>query len=189
MGVSSVFSSEGWCYTPLCQRRIVGQSFAVREMDCFKNCQNLYQFRPRHVDRYPVPKTLLAPFHNIFHTWNSKPPLEPVLKENRAGDRGKKRKAQAKREGDCFLLVCGEALYFLNVIVCIQSLSLLRGGEKLRGCREFFFPLEWRGGKICAREGWWDDLLRQSKQDGFCSLKFDLTFDSTGLQRRKRLGA
>ena len=94
-----------------------------------------------------VPKTLLAPFHNIFHTWNSKPPLEPVLKENRAGERGKKRKAQAKREGDCFLLVCGEALYFLNVIVCIQSLSLLRGGEKLRGCREFFFPLEWRGGK------------------------------------------
>jgi hypothetical protein len=37
---------------------------------------------------------------------------------------------------------------FLNMIVCIQSLSLLRGGEKIRGCREFFSPMEWRGGKF-----------------------------------------
>ena len=42
-----------------------------------------------------VPRTLVVPFHNIFHTWNSKPPLEPVLvNKNSTGGRGKKRKAQ-----------------------------------------------------------------------------------------------
>ena len=40
-----------------------------------------------------IPKLLLVPFHNIFHTWNSKPSLEHVLQENRAGGRGRKRKA------------------------------------------------------------------------------------------------
>ena len=47
-----------------------------------------------------VPRTLLAPFHNIFHNWNSKPPLEPVLMhKNSAGGRGKKRKAQKTSKG------------------------------------------------------------------------------------------
>ena len=62
------------------------------------------------------------------------------------------------------------------------------GWREAQGMPGIFLSPGVAGGKICAREGWWDDLLRQSKQDGFCSLKFDLTFDSTGLQRRKRLG-
>ena len=49
-----------------------------------------------------IPKHLLLPFHNIFSKWNSKPSLEQVLVENRAGGRGKQRKAPKtfKREGE-----------------------------------------------------------------------------------------
>ena len=49
-----------------------------------------------------VPKPLLTPFHQIFLTWNSKPSLEQVLSENRAGGRGKsaKLKRSQKREGE-----------------------------------------------------------------------------------------
>ena len=41
-----------------------------------------------------IPKKLLTPFHNIFHSWNSKPSLELTLVKSRAGGRGQRRKAQ-----------------------------------------------------------------------------------------------
>ena len=95
-----------------------------------------------------VPKTLLAPFHNIFHTWNSKPPLEPVLKENRAGERGKKRnKAQAKREGDCFLVVCWETLWFFKYDCLHSEPESSTGWREAQGMPGIFLSPRVAGGE------------------------------------------
>ena len=69
-----------------------------------------------------VPRTLLTPFHNIFHNWNSKPPLEPVLMhKNSAGGRGKKRKAQKTSKGARGRIVVRYCVVFwiFKVIVCV----------------------------------------------------------------------
>ena len=70
-----------------------------------------------------VPKSLLIPFHRIFSSWNSKPSLEPVLLENRAGGRGKSAKSAKRRkrlrERGLILFFASKFVAFYNDCLCL----------------------------------------------------------------------
>ena len=83
-----------------------------------------------------IPKFLLTPFHRIFQTWNSKPLLEQVLVENRAGGRGKSAKrAKNTREGGVGFDQSENFPFFLSVIVSVSGLcfAVLREAQGTRG--------------------------------------------------------
>ena len=93
-----------------------------------------------------IPKTLLTPFHRLFLSWNSKPSLEQVLVENKAGGRGKSAKrAKRPREGGSFswLIRKFSECWWLSV----SSAWVFAVLREAQGTRVVFLLRVWRGEK------------------------------------------